>query len=709
MVVKDKPRFFLREGWIAVGLSALALLARLPYLALIPYFEDETLETTIALKVWPGGQLIAVGWDNYIGPLFHYLLAFLFWTIAPDPVLPRVVVAVFGAMTIGATYALARALGLGKFAGVIAALLMLTNPPHILINSHIAWSNCAASFFTTLLLLTLALAVKRQQPRWLLASGVLAGVSMQFHPVSILVIIGVVVWFIADVNARKFLRTRWPYLAAILALVCYSNVIVSNLQSGFYGVAEAQSRSYIWQLSPSLEVYLQNVSRLLLQLLRAAAGELSDVETWQVLIGWPLIYVAWLIAGVIYAVRSHLKMPLWILGALIVFMPLVSDHYGTVITTRLTNQFLPLIFCLMGALAAWVVSWVKRASPPAPLLRMNGDSQERGAATPPLSKSREAFRFRERGLGGEAAWRVIAVAFVIGALFPLVPLFRYYQQRVEQGRTNAEFFPFVETLKKQANGAPIYLSATVSELRLGGSGNVNYVLDTMLSLAQVPHDTLPPAQILENLIARPGRTVLVLHDKDLDLLRQFIPFQRVPTPVDDATSKRGYGLYEVAADARMTKPDFVHSPADSTLKPQHMVNANLENKLELWGYDLAATDYHPGDQIRLTVYWRALQPMDFVYTGFAQLIGSINPATNNPLWGQDDHELGRGLYRTLIWQPGEVIVEEYTFTIDAAAPIGSYQLAVGAYDPNLVRLKRIEASGTPLDDKTILSEVSITH
>jgi len=167
-------------------------------------------------------------------------------------------------------------------------------------------------------------------------------------------------------------------------------------------------------------------------------------------------------------------------------------------------------------------------------------------------------------------------------------------------------------------------------------------------------------------------------------------------------------LYEVPANARVTKPDFVFAPTNSALQPQHIVSANFENKIELWGYDLASTAYHPGDQLRVKVYWRALHQMDYVYTGFAQLIGAINPATNNPLWGQDDHELGRGLYRTLTWQPGEIIVEEYTFTIDAAAPNGSYRLAVGAYDPNLVRLKRVDASGATLDDKIDLGVITIS-
>ena len=343
-----------------VLLSLAALTVRLPYLNLIPYFEDETLEVLTALKVWPGGQLIAVAWDNYIGPVMQYLWAGLFAVFGPDLNLVRVVVLITGALTVGATYALARTLNLSKFAAFLAALLLLANPPHILINSHIAWSNSAASLFTTLVLLTLALAVKRQQPRWLIASGVLAGMSMQFHPVSMLVLIGAVVWFIVDGDARKFLRTKWPYFAAILAVLCYSNVIVSNLQSGFYGVAEAQSRSYIWQLSSSLDVYVQNIGRLILQLFRSTAGDLSEVETWQALIGWPLIYVIWLIAGVIYAVRSRLKLPLWIVGTLIVFMPLISNHYGTLITTRLTNQFLPVMFVMMGAVAQAATEWVKR-------------------------------------------------------------------------------------------------------------------------------------------------------------------------------------------------------------------------------------------------------------------------------------------------------------------------------------------------------------
>ena len=70
---------------------------------------------------------------------------------------------------------------------------------------------------------------------------------------------------------------------------------------------------------------------------------------------------------------------------------------------------------------------------------------------------------------------------------------------------------------------------------------------------------------------------------------------------------------------------------------------------------------------------------------------------------------GRGLYRTLIWQPGELIVEEYTIPIDASAPDGSYRLAAGAYDPNLARLKQVGRNGAAEDDEISLAEITVAR
>src|SRR6266581_3916310 len=54
-----------------------------------------------------------------------------------------------GCLTVVAAWLLGRAWG-GPFAGLIAGSLLATNPVHVLVNSHIAYSNCITPLFTTL-------------------------------------------------------------------------------------------------------------------------------------------------------------------------------------------------------------------------------------------------------------------------------------------------------------------------------------------------------------------------------------------------------------------------------------------------------------------------------------------------------------------------------------------------------------------------------
>ncbi len=670
-------RFKLSDRWLALSLIVIGLLARLPYFMQIPYFEDETAEALVALKVYPGGQFVSYGVVNYIGPVYTYLVALGYALTGFNPAVPRLLVVVMGAFTVGFTYILARILGLGKFGSFIAALIVLTSPHHILINSHVAWSNSMIGFFTAALLITLALAIKRQQPKWLLAAGVLAGLSLQAHPVVIIMLPGIVLWFLIEPQGRKFMRTRWPYLGLLLALIAYSIVIVHNLQASLSGVAEAQSRLYIWQINPTPATYVDNFGRLMLQLFRVASGQLDGPESFSVLIGLPLIYVAWLFIGVVYAVRARLKLPPIVVGAMILIMPYFSNHYGTIITTRLTNHFTPLIAIMMAGAGEALIRWIQ---------------QRRSRFTSTSGRAR--------------TWRaIVAIALIAAAIYPIVPLVNYYQARIADGKTNDEFFVLNDQIKSIDNGSTVYLSGSLADLRLGGSGNVGYVFDFLLGLDQIPRETLPAAQILERLVTQPQRALLILNLHDVNLLGQYIPLM---PQLFAAAQARGYGLYVVEANAVLKKPEFVFA-LDSALPqpPQHMINANFENKIDLWGFDLAANTFHPGDVVQVNVYWRARQPMQYIYTGFAHLLGGINPASGNPVWAQDDHELGRGLYRTIVWRAGEVIEEQYTLTIPADAPAGTYSIEVGAYDPVQTRLKVFDAANTAADDKVILGEVKV--
>src|SRR5512136_1611982 len=144
---------------MAVALSLAAVLPRIPYLALIPRFDDEAMETVLALSFRPGAVMPLVGIDAYAQPFFCYLLAICLWLFGSSAVLPRIVIMVMGALTVGLTYALARASGLGRVWAALAGLLLLANPHHIVINSHLSGASYTVPFFGTAFLAALTLAV----------------------------------------------------------------------------------------------------------------------------------------------------------------------------------------------------------------------------------------------------------------------------------------------------------------------------------------------------------------------------------------------------------------------------------------------------------------------------------------------------------------------------------------------------------------------
>src|SRR5215211_7322276 len=70
------------DAFLVLGLAALGLVLRLPYLWTIPRFTDETREVLRAVELVHGGLSAAdrlVNVDAYIGGLYLWLLASVFW------------------------------------------------------------------------------------------------------------------------------------------------------------------------------------------------------------------------------------------------------------------------------------------------------------------------------------------------------------------------------------------------------------------------------------------------------------------------------------------------------------------------------------------------------------------------------------------------------------------------------------------------------
>jgi 4-amino-4-deoxy-L-arabinose transferase-like glycosyltransferase len=134
------------------------------------------------------------------------------------------------------------------------------------------------------------------------------------------------------------------------------------------------------------------------------------------------------------------------------------------------------------------------------------------------------------------------------------------------------------------------------------------------------------------------------------------------------------------------------------------VSVNFGDRIELIGYDLTDLAVCPGSSLDATLYWRALSPPDRDYVVFANVIDSGSLARY-----ADSNAMPADWTRpTSGWDVGDVVADEHTLTVSAAAPPGIYQLEVGLYsseegNPRLDVISGRRHSGT----STLLTRVRI--
>jgi len=147
----------------------------------------------------------------------------------------------------------------------------------------------------------------------------------------------------------------------------------------------------------------------------------------------------------------------------------------------------------------------------------------------------------------------------------------------------------------------------------------------------------------------------------------------------------------------------VQPPLDSIKKAL----ANFDSKILLEKARTKPIVVHPGEAIYVTLYWRALQPIDECYTIFVHVIDS-----SNRIWGQKDFTPLGGSYPTFLWIPkwleGQVIDDRYIVILDPQTPPGEYWVEVGMY--GIATTKRVPIFDQELNltgDRVILGSIRV--
>jgi hypothetical protein len=177
---------------------------------------------------------------------------------------------------------------------------------------------------------------------------------------------------------------------------------------------------------------------------------------------------------------------------------------------------------------------------------------------------------------------------------------------------------------------------------------------------------------------------------------------RVDVGLYDPSTEQGLAVFDqaghavgtsvVAGQARMVPQGRQEPAIDQRL------DLNLANMVALVGYRVDRAELGPGEDIRLTLYWRGDGEMSTDYTVFTHLVDK-----EGAIWSQSDSQPLGGDYPTSSWDSGEIIEDEYILTIPETAPTGVYRLEVGMYElETRQRLPVLNDDGEVEDDRILL-------
>jgi hypothetical protein len=117
---------------------------------------------------------------------------------------------------------------------------------------------------------------------------------------------------------------------------------------------------------------------------------------------------------------------------------------------------------------------------------------------------------------------------------------------------------------------------------------------------------------------------------------------------------------------------------DKLPDPQHPLNVNMEDKLEVVGYDITDQAGHlidyiaPGRKYRMRTYYRVLAPITTEWEAFIHIDG-FHRRHNG------DHKPMDGKYALALWLKDDLLVDDYEIGLEPNFTPGTYTLYFGLF------------------------------
>lgn len=136
--------------------------------------------------------------------------------------------------------------------------------------------------------------------------------------------------------------------------------------------------------------------------------------------------------------------------------------------------------------------------------------------------------------------------------------------------------------------------------------------------------------------------------------------------------------------------------------------ANLGGKVELVGATVQPGRVTPGEQAKVTLYFKVLQPMEDDYLVFVH----VEDAEGRMERINVDHKPAGGLYATSQWKPGETVKDEFAIYLPSGTPARALNVWLGLWEPRTdsrLRLMNPDAVRNDGRDRILLGQVPVAR
>jgi hypothetical protein len=214
-------RRLLGETYLLFYLAAADFIGHMVVAGNYGYFRDE-------LYYIVSGQHLSPGYVDF-PPMIALIAAMLYLLTHDSLVSIHVVPALAGSVLVFATGLLAREMGGGRRAQVLAALATLATAQ--LAFASIFSMDILDALWWTLIAYTMVRLIRHDKPRLWIVIGILAGIGLMTKLTIFFFLIAIVVGLLA--SSRPVIRTRWFLLAVAIALALLSPYVLWNALNGW--------------------------------------------------------------------------------------------------------------------------------------------------------------------------------------------------------------------------------------------------------------------------------------------------------------------------------------------------------------------------------------------------------------------------------------------------------------------------------------------